>query len=127
MTGYVGNIEELTVKNKNFRAVIHTGVHLQLVLMSLLPNEEIGEEKHDHVDQFFRVEKGTLKIVMDGQESTLTDGMVAIVPAGTTHNVINVGNETAKLYTLYSPPNHPPLTVHQTKAEADAAEHEHKL
>lgn len=122
MTGYVGKIEEITLANNNFRTVVYTGIHTQLVVMSLLKDEEIGEEKHDSVDQFFRVEKGRLKIIIDGVESTLTDGMAAVVPAGSVHNLINVGAETAKLYTLYSPPNHPPMTVHKTKAEAQESE-----
>lgn len=122
MVGYVGNIEEITLHNNNFRQVVYTGVHTQLVVMSLNPNEEIGSEVHANVDQFFRLESGTLKIVMDGEEKTLTDGMAAIVPAGVTHNVINIGANVAKLYTLYSPPNHPDMTIHATKAEAEAAE-----
>lgn len=124
MTGYVGKIEDITLANNNFRQVVYTGAHSQLVVMSLLPGEEIGQEKHAAVDQFFRLEKGTLKIIMDGEESTLLDGMAAVVPAGSTHNVINVGKDIAKLYTLYSPPNHPPMTIHATRAEAVAAEHE---
>lgn len=124
MPGYVGKIEEITLNNKNFRTVVYTGVHTQLVVMSLQPNEEIGMEVHPQVDQFFRVEKGTLKIIMDSVESTLTEGMAAIVPAGVEHNVINVGADIAKLYTLYSPPNHPPKTVHATKVEAEKAEHD---
>lgn len=128
MAGYVGNIEEVTEQNSSFRKVIYTGVHTQLVVMALNPGEEIGEEVHAQVDQFFRVEVGTLKIVINGEESTLTAGMAAIVPAEAKHNVINVGANVAKLYTLYSPPNHPRDTVHKTKAEADAseaAEHKH--
>lgn len=123
MAGYVGNIEEVAKRNNNFRVVVYTGVHTQLVVMSLNPGEEIGEETHVNVDQFFRLEIGTLRIVMNGEESTLTEGMAAIVPAGVKHNVINVGENVAKLYTLYSPPNHPDRTVHATKAEAEAAEH----
>lgn len=122
MTGYVGNIEELTRQNKHFRQVVHTGVHSQLVVMSLESGEEIGTESHAEVDQFFRLETGMLKIVMNGEEHTLTEGMAAIVPAGVTHNVINIGPNVAKLYTLYSPPNHPAQTIHHTKAEATAAE-----
>ena len=125
MAGYVGNIEELAKMNTHFRRVVYTGVHTQLVVMSLEPNEEIGMEKHDQVDQFFRLETGTLKIVIDGNEHTLTDGMAAVVPAGSTHNVINIGPNVAKLYTLYSPPNHPDGTVHATKADADEAESNH--
>jgi mannose-6-phosphate isomerase-like protein (cupin superfamily) len=122
MAGYVGNIEEFAQHNTNFRQVVYTGVHTQLVAMSLQPGEEIGMEVHATVDQFFRVESGTLKIIMNGEEHTLTDGMAAIVPASVEHNVVNVGQNVAKLYTLYSPPNHPNHTIHVTKAEAEAAE-----
>ncbi len=122
MAGYIAKIEEITMQNTNFRKVLFTGVHTQLVVMSLIPGEEIGLETHAAVDQFFRLETGTLKIVMNGEESTLTEGMCAIVPAGVSHNVINVGQGSAKLYTLYSPPNHPDQTVHPTKLEAEAAE-----
>lgn len=125
MTGYLGNIEDLAIQNKNFRQVVYTGIHTQLVVMSLNPEEEIGEETHDKVDQFFRLELGTIKIVMNGDERIMKEGMAAIVPAGTKHNLINIGPNTAKLYTLYSPPNHPAKTVHATKAEAEADEHDH--
>lgn len=122
MAGYVGNIEEFAMQNNHFRQVVYTGVHTQLVVMSLQPGEDIGMEVHDTVDQFFRIESGTLKVVMNGEEHTITDGMAAIVPAGVEHNVINVGQGVAKLYTLYSPPNHPDHTIHATKADAMAAE-----
>ncbi len=122
MVGYVGNIEEITQQNNTFRTVLYTSAHAQLVVMKLEVGEEIGEETHGAVDQFFRIESGTAKIVMDGAERTLTEGMAAIVPAGTKHNVINVGAGALRLYTLYTPPNHPQGTIHQTKAEADAAE-----
>lgn len=122
MTGYTGNIEEITQGNTNFRQVLYTGTYAQLVAMSLLKDEEIGVETHKTVDQFFRIESGTAKIIMNGQETTLTDGMVAVVPAGVEHNLINVGPGSLKLYTLYSPPNHPVGTIHKTKAEAMAAE-----
>ncbi len=123
MNGYTGPIDEITEKNTNFRKVVYTAIHTQLVVMSLLPGEEIGVEKHGQVDQFFRVESGTLEIVMDGEAQTLTAGMAAVVPAGTEHNLKNIGNTTAKLYTLYSPPNHPAHTIHKTKQEA--AHHHH--
>ncbi len=122
MTGYTGNIEEITQGNTNFRQVLYTGTYAQLVAMSLLKDEEIGAETHKTVDQFFRIESGTAKIIINGQETTLTDGMVAVVPAGVEHNLINVGPGSLKLYTLYSPPNHPVGTIHKTKAEAMAAE-----
>lgn len=128
MTGFVGNIEELTLKNNFFRQVLFTGQHTQLVLMCLQPGEEIGNEVHDRVDQFFRLEQGKAKFVFNNTEEHLVgDGDAVIIPAGTYHNVINVSDTQLKLYTLYSPPNHPAGTVHQTKADADAAEeHEHK-
>ena len=125
MQGYVGNLEELTAKNNHFRHVLFTGTHTQLVLMSLLPGEDIGVETHNQVDQFFRVEAGTIEIMMMGEKHTLVTGMAAIVPAGTEHNLTNIGSTVAKLYTLYSPPNHPANTVHATKAEAMAAEQHH--
>jgi mannose-6-phosphate isomerase-like protein (cupin superfamily) len=124
MTGYVGKIEKLTEKNKYFRQVLFTGKYAQLVLMSLLPGEEIGNEVHKTVDQFFRIEKGDAKFVFNGKEEHLVeDGDAVIVPAGTFHNVINTSDtKPLKLYTVYSPPNHPDGTVHKTKAEAEAAE-----
>lgn len=126
MTGYIGKIEQLTLNNTAFRQVVFTGKHAQLVVMSLLPREEIGEEVHNSVDQFFRVESGTAKVVMNGEESVVSDGDAFVVPAGMVHNVINVSaDQTLKLYTIYSPPNHPDGTVHQTKAEAEAA-HDHQ-
>lgn len=125
MQGYVGNIEELSMKNNHFRHVLYTGTHTQLVVMSLLPGEDIGVETHAQVDQFFRIETGTIEITMMGEKHTLVDGMAAIVPAGTEHNLTNIGSKVAKLYTLYSPPNHPANTVHTTKAEANLAEEHH--
>lgn len=126
MTGYVGKIEELTLANSYFRQVIFTGVHSQLVLMSLRPSEEIGMEMHATVDQFFRIEKGQGKVIMNGEESVISDGMAIIVPAGTQHNVINTSEtEELKLYTIYSPPNHPDGKIHKTKAEATADEGDH--
>lgn len=122
MIGYTGNIEQIVRENTNFRQVLYTGQHAQLVAMSLLPGEEIGMEVHPTVDQFFRIESGSAKFVMDGEETTLSTGGVAIVPAGVNHNVINVGVDMVKLYTIYSPPNHPDGTVHKTKAEAEAKE-----
>lgn len=124
--GYTDNIEDRTLENGNFRKVLYTGKFMQLVVMSLKPSEDIGEEVHDTVDQFFRIEKGEAKVVMNGEETILTDDMVAIVPAGTLHNVINMSEtEDLKLYTIYAPSNHPEDTVHATKEEAMAAEEEH--
>ena len=128
MTGFVGPIEDLTEDNKYFRQVLFTGKYAQLVVMCLQPGEEIGNEVHDHVDQFFRIEEGKAKFVFAGTEEHIVhDGDAVIVPAGTFHNVINISDKKQlKLYTLYSPPNHPDGTVHKTKAEAQAAEeHEH--
>lgn len=123
MTGYTSNIEEASVKNEYFRQVLFTGQHAQLVVMSLKPEEEIGMEVHDRVDQFFRIEEGEAKIIMNGEESILTSGFAAIVPAGTQHNVINTSTDNyLKLYTIYSPANHPDGTIHKTKEEAMAYE-----
>lgn len=124
MTGYVGHIEKQTLKNDYFRQVLYTGKFTQLVLMCLKPGEEIGNEVHEHVDQFFRIEQGEAKFVFNGKdEHAVQANDAVIVPAGTFHNVINTSKtENLKLYTLYSPPNHPDGTVHKTKAEAEAAE-----
>ncbi len=124
--GYADNILDRTLENSNFRKVLYTGKYMQLVVMSLKPGEDIGEEVHETVDQFFRIEKGQAKVVMNGEETLLTDDMVAIVPAGTIHNVINTSMDMElKLYTIYAPANHPENTVHATKEEAMAAEEEH--
>lgn len=127
MNAYFGKIEELTLQNSYFRQVLFTGQHCQLVLMSLKPGEEIGAEVHETVDQFFRIEKGQGKIVVgENEEHMVTDGDAIIIPAGTRHNVINVSQtEDLKLYTIYSPPNHPDGTIHKTKEEALAAEEAH--
>jgi len=124
MTGFFGPIEQQTLKNGYFRQVLFTGKYCQLVVMCLQPGEEIGNEVHASVDQFFRIEAGEAKFVLNGTEEHLVhDNDAAIVPAGTYHNVINTSKtEPLKLYTVYSPPNHPDGTVHKTKAEADAAE-----
>jgi mannose-6-phosphate isomerase-like protein (cupin superfamily) len=124
MTGFVGPIEELTEKNSYFRQVLFTGKYTQLVVMCLPPGEEIGSEVHQTVDQFFRIEEGEAKFVFgSGEEHKVEDGDAVIVPAGTFHNVINTSNKKSlKLYTLYSPPNHPDGTIHKNKAEAEEAE-----
>jgi len=123
MTGYFGDIEKETLKNNYFRQVLYTGKHAQLVVMCLQPGEEIGDEVHNNVDQFFRVEQGEAKFVFNEKEIKIAkDGDAVIVPAGTFHNVINNSKEQLKLYTLYSPPNHPPKTTHKTKEEAEEAE-----
>src|SRR4030042_4917710 len=127
MTGFVGDIEKLTEKNDYFRQVLYTGTYAQLVVMCLQPGEEIGNEVHHTVDQFFRIEEGEAKFVFgNGEEHVVHDGDAVIVPAGTFHNVINTSSkEKLQLYTLYSPPNHPDGTIHKTKAEAETAEHHH--
>jgi mannose-6-phosphate isomerase-like protein (cupin superfamily) len=124
MDGYVGAIEELTLKNTCFRQVLFTSEHAQLVVMSLLAGEEMGDEVHPDVDQFFRIERGEARFVFDEKEERLVRGGYAVVvPAGTLHNVINASKtEPLKLYTIYSPPNHPDATVHKTRLEAEAAE-----
>jgi len=126
MTGYVDNIEEATLNNSNFRQVAFTGPHSQLVLMSLNPNEDIGVEVHPSVDQFFRVEKGAGKVVMNDEEQLIKDGSAIVIPAGTEHNVINTSADLPlKLYTIYAPPQHKDGVVHKTKAEALADETDH--
>jgi mannose-6-phosphate isomerase-like protein (cupin superfamily) len=129
MTGYVGDIEKQTLENGYFRKVLFTGKHTQLVVMCLQPGEEIGSEVHETVDQFFRIEQGQALFVFNNTEEHLVgDGDAVIVPAGTFHNVINKSKtEELKLYTLYSPPNHPDGTIHKDKEEAEEAEkHEHQ-
>jgi mannose-6-phosphate isomerase-like protein (cupin superfamily) len=126
MTGYVGKIEKQTLKNNYFRQVLFTAKNAQLVVMSLQRGEEIGDEVHHNVDQFFRIEQGEAKFIFNEKEEYVVhDGEAVIVPAGTFHNVINIGKGRLKLYTIYSPPNHPDGTVHKTKAEAAKAEEEH--
>lgn len=121
MTGFVGDIEELSEKNTNFRQVLFTGKYCQLVVMNLKPKEEIGMEVHPTVDQFFRIEEGEARVIIEGEEHLVGDGDAIIVPAGSQHNVVNISEtEDLKLYTIYSPPNHPEGTVHKTKAEAVA-------
>jgi len=126
MTGFVGSIEKQTLSNNYFRQVLYTGKYTQLVVMCLQPGEEIGNEVHAKVDQFFRIEQGEAIFIFAGSEKhQVKDGDAVIVPAGTYHNVINASKtEKLKLYTLYSPPNHPDKTVHKTKAEAEKAEAE---
>jgi len=121
---FTGSIEKLSLKNNNFRKILFTGEHQQLVVMSLLPSEEIGNEVHKHVDQFFRIEGGEAKFIFNGKEKKIAkDGDAVLVPAGTFHNVINNSKtRKLKLYTIYSPPNHPKGTIHKTKADAERAE-----
>lgn len=125
MKGFNGNIEHETLINNNFRKVLYTAPHSQLVLMSLKPNEEIGMETHPNNDQFFRIEKGTGKCIIDGNEYELSDGIAIVVPAGAEHNVINVSStDDLKLYTIYSPAHHKDKTVHATKEIAEADDEE---
>jgi mannose-6-phosphate isomerase-like protein (cupin superfamily) len=118
MKGFVDDIEQLTEDNTDFRRVLYTGKHLQLVLMALQPGEEIGEEVHEDRDQFFRVEEGEGEVVIDGKRHRIEDGDAIVVPAGARHNVINTGREPLKLYTLYGPPEHRDGVVHATRAQA---------
>lgn len=122
MAGYVTNIEKQTEENANFRKVLFTAPHSQLVAMSLKPGEEIGMEVHD-VDQFVRVEKGGGKAILDGEEAVIENGWAVVIPAGTHHNIINTSDEKEmKLYTIYSPAHHPDGTIHVTREEAMTAE-----
>jgi len=128
MKGFNANIEKDTIENTNFRKVLYTGKHSQLVLMSLKPNEEIGMEVHRDNDQFFRFEKGMGKCIIDGNEYTLGDGSVIIVPAGAQHNIINTsGTEDLKLYTIYSPAHHQDGIVRVTKEEAEKKENDEEF
>jgi mannose-6-phosphate isomerase-like protein (cupin superfamily) len=121
MAGYTTNIERDSLENENFRKVLYTAPNLQLVLMTLQPGEEIGLETHDHGDQFFRVEGGEGKAVLDGETHALADGDIVVIPAGVEHNIVNTSSDTPlQVYTIYTPPEHPDGTVHATKAEADA-------
>ena len=126
MAGYVINIEKKSLENSYFREVLFTGPNSQLVVMSLEPGEDIGMETHADVDQFIRVEAGTGKAILNGEEHPLQDGSAVVIPAGTEHNIINTSQkERLQLYTIYSPPEHPDKTVHKNKQEALAYEQEH--
>ena len=120
MNGYHDDIEQRTKTNTDFRRVLYTGKHLQLVLMSLKPGEEIGAEVHPDNDQFFRVDSGSGVVTIDGTDSKISDGFAVVVPAGARHNIKNDGTEPLRLYTLYGPPDHKDKTVHKTKADAEA-------
>ena len=125
MKGYTTNIEKDTLENNNFRKVLYTGKHSQLVLMSLAPNEEIGMEVHKENDQFFRFEKGRGKCIIDGNEYELKDGVAVVVPAGAEHNIINTSTtEELKIYTIYSPAHHKDGIMRATKVEAEDNEAE---
>jgi mannose-6-phosphate isomerase-like protein (cupin superfamily) len=125
MKGYVTNIEQASIENEYFRKVLYTDTRVQLVVMNLKPNEEIGEEVHQ-LDQFIRIEEGEGKAVLDGEDHVIGDGYAIVVPQGTRHNIINTsGDKPMKLYTVYAPPNHKDGTIHKTKADAEADEAEH--
>ena len=124
MSGYVTNIEKDTLANKDFRRVLFTGPHTQLVLMTLQPGDDIGVETHEGHDQFIRVESGEGEAVLNGKHHRLGDGSAVVIPAGVQHNIINTSYaEPLRLYTLYSPPEHVDGTIHRTKGEAAAAHH----
>lgn len=131
MLGWVDDIEKVTKENTNFRTVIHTGEHSQLTVMSVPPGGEVGWEAHGHLDQFLRLEQGKARLDFGKTDAAVDesheveDDWAFIVPAGIWHNVVNIGDEDLKLYSIYSPPEHPEGTVHRTKAEADAEEHDH--
>lgn len=131
MLGWVGDIEKKTLGNETFRTVLFTGQHTQLTVMHLRAGEEIGWEMHDNLDQFIRIEEGSGRLDLGTSEDTVSesheveDDWAFIIPAGTWHNVVNTGSGSLRLYSLYSPPEHPDGTVHATKAEADAAEAAH--
>ena len=125
MKGFKTNIEKDTLENRNFRKVLYTGIHSQLVLMSLRPKEEIGMETHAENDQFFRFEAGQGKVIIDGNEYEVGDGAAIVVPAGAKHNIINISDsKELKLYTIYSPPHHKDGIVRETKEEAEANDQE---
>jgi mannose-6-phosphate isomerase-like protein (cupin superfamily) len=125
--GYCDNIERQTLENEDFRRVLYTGEHLQLVLMTLQPGEEIGEEVHEDRDQFFRIEEGEGAIDIDGRENRVEDDFAVIVPAGARHNVRNIGSRPLRFYTLYGPPEHRDGVVQATKAEADERHHQEEF
>ena len=128
MLGWVDDITQRTLGNSNFRTVAYTGEHMQLTLMQLAPGEEIGWERHGHLDQFLRVEHGRARVELGRTEHAVDetheveDDWAFIVPAGVWHNVVNIGRDEVKLYSIYAPPEHPDGAVHRTKAEAEAAE-----
>jgi mannose-6-phosphate isomerase-like protein (cupin superfamily) len=125
MKGYTSDLMKLALDNEYFRHVLYTAVGGQLVIMSLKPSEEIGMEVHPNVDQFFWIVKGTARAILDGQTTEVGTGETLVVPRGTNHNVINTSaRESLKLFTVYTPPNHPDGTIHKTKAEAEAAHHD---
>jgi mannose-6-phosphate isomerase-like protein (cupin superfamily) len=131
MLGWIADIEQATLENTTFRTVLFTGEHTQLTVMRLAPGEDIGREAHSNRDQFLRIEQGQARVELGKTEGTIDethhveDDWAIIVPAGIWHNVVNTGAEDVKLYSLYSPPEHPAGTVHRTKADAEAEERAH--
>lgn len=126
MTGYILNIEEKSLQNDYFREVLFTSQHSQLVVMSLNPNEEIGIEIHEIVDQFIRIEQGEGKAILNGEEYLISDGFAIVIPAGVEHNILNTSSEKKmKLYTVYSPAHHKDKTIHKTKQEAELDKEDH--
>jgi mannose-6-phosphate isomerase-like protein (cupin superfamily) len=129
MIGWVGDIERATLDNATFRTVLFTGEHAQLTVMRLGPGEDIGRESHPHLDQFIRIEQGRGRVEFGTNEDRVDetheveDDWAIVIPAGVWHNVVNTGDGELKLYSLYAPPEHPADTVHETKADAEAAEH----
>jgi len=123
MKGFVDDIEGITSGNKDFRRVLYTGKHVQLVVMAIRKNDEIGEEVHNDRDQFFRVEEGKGEVVIDGERTKIRPGDGIVVPAGARHNVINTGSKRLRLYTIYGPPEHKDGLVQRTKEEAETAQH----
>jgi mannose-6-phosphate isomerase-like protein (cupin superfamily) len=132
MIGWVGDVEKVTLDNETFRTVVFTGEHTQLTVMRLAPGEDIGLEAHPHLDQFLRIEQGRGRAELGHSEGNIEEthevgpDWAIIVPAGIWHNIVNTGDEELKLYSLYSPPEHPDGTVHRTKQEAEEAEHVHE-
>ena len=126
MAGYVVDIEQRSLENEYFREVLFTAPHMQLVVMTLQVGEDIGQERHDDVDQFLRVESGEGEAILDGEHHSLHDGSAVVVPAGVEHNIVNTSSSTAlRLYTIYTPPEHPDGTINRTKA--DAVEYERQM
>ena len=131
MLGWIGDIEKTTVDNENFRTVVFTGTHTQLTVMRLGPGEDIGREAHPQLDQFLRIEEGLARVELGRSETEIEEthdvgeDWAIIVPAGIWHNVVNTGDGDVKLYSLYSPPEHPDGTVHRTKRDSEEAEHDH--
>jgi mannose-6-phosphate isomerase-like protein (cupin superfamily) len=131
MIGWIGDIEKETIENETFRTVVFTGEFTQLTVMSIAPGDDIGREAHHDRDQFLRIEQGRARVELSTTEDAIEethdveDDWAIVVPAGVWHNVVNTGTSDLKIYSLYSPPEHPAGTVHETKAEAEAAEHAH--